>query len=327
MAANKLNQKTYFELTEHNKIQLLIFFAITAILTVIIFYYSLPFQLNVFKDFLLADVHTSGDALPYSFNNQDILRQPSQLFAWAVDFDPKSSSPSRFWYNPTLSVILICGLFSITISAIVTSLLPRKFGFMRQKIEREIANLLDKLSLQKYGYYGKEEQLEVMNEISKADLRELHEMSSESIMSLEDLKILKKALLWLQAPLYKKILNVNDGLKMYMRFYFTVQYSNTMLGLVYIGAAVLIITIGLRGIKFIPPTQPSYVLFALGLEFTLLLVFAITTIYQRQEDEQESDASSSSSGVGHTYQGLGKDYGTAKEIESLLRVFIKSKKN
>lgn len=327
MTKNGLNTKTYFELTEHNKIQLVVFFTITAILTIITFYFSLPFQLDIFRSFLLAEVHTSGDALPYSFNYQDFLRQPNYYFSWAVDFDAKSSSPYRFWYNPAQSVILICGLLSITISAVVTSFLPRQFGFMRQKIEREIANLIDKLSIHKYGYYGKEEQIEIMNEIVNADLRELHEMSSESIMSLEDLKTLRKALLWLQAPIYMKILKVNDGLKMYMRFYFTVQYANTMLGLVYIGAAVLIITIGLRGIKFIPPTQPSYVLFALGLEFTLLLVFAVTTIYQRQDDEHESEASSSAASSGNKYQGIGKDYGTAKEIENLLRVFIKSKKN
>ncbi len=327
MTKNSLNTKTYFELTEHNKIQLVIFFTITALLLLIILYYSIPFQLQFFQKFLFGEVHTSGDVLAYSFNNQDIMHQPNYLFAWAIDFDAKSSSPTRYWYNPALSVVLICGLISITLSAIITSLLPRKFGFMRQKIEREIANLLDKLSLNKYGYYGKDEQLEIMNEILKADLRELHEMSSESIMSLEDLKILRKALIWLQSPIYMKILKVNDGLKMYMRFYFTVQYANTMLGMVYIGAAVLIITIGLRGIKFIPPTQPSYVLFALGLEFSLLLVFAVTTIYQRQEDEQESDHQTSVQGNVQKYQSIGKDYGTAKEIENLLRVFIKSKKN
>lgn len=327
MAANKLNQKTYFELTEHNKVQLLIFGLIVVVLFLILVYSSLPFQLDFFEQFLLGEVHTSGDPLPYSFAAQDNFHQPNYLFAWAIDFDAKSSNPTRYWYNPALSIVLMCGLVAVALSAVITSLLPQSLGFMRQKIEREIANLLDKLSLHKYGYYGTDERNEIANEILKADLKELHEMSSESIMSLEDLKILKKALKWIQTPIYLKILTVNDGLKMYMRFYFTVQYANTMLGFVYIGAAVLIITIGLRGIKFIPPTQPSYILFALGLEFSLLLVFAVTTIYQRQEDEQESEPRSAASGLGSQYQGIGKDYGTAKEIENLLRVFIKSKKN
>lgn len=327
MAANKLNQKTYFELNEHNKVQLLIFGLIVLVFFLILVYLSLPFQLNFFQNFLLGEVHTSGDALPYSFAVQDNFKQPNYLFNWAIDFDAKSSNPTRYWYNPTLSIVLMCGLVSVAISAIVTSLLPQSIGFMKQKIERETANLLDKLSLHKYGYYGSDERNEIANDIINADLKDLHDMSSESIMSLEDLKVLKKALKWLQAPIYLKILRVNDGLKMYMRFYFTVQYANTMLGFVYIGAAVLIITIGFRGIKFIPPTQPSYILFALGLEFALLLVFAVTTIYQRQEDEHESEPRSTAQGVANTYQSIGKDYGTAKEIENLLRVFIKSKKN
>lgn len=324
-----LNQKTYFDLTEHNKMQVIVFAIITISLFVSALLFSLPMQRNFFEKFLLGEVHVTGDPLPYSFQTQDNFHQPSYLFAWAIDFDAKSSNPTRHWYNPTMSVSLVIGLLAVALTAIITSLLPQKFGFMRQKIERETLNLLDKISLHKYGYYGKEEQQEVANDLIKADLRDLHEMANESIMTLEDLKVIKKALEWIQAPFYKKLIKVNDGLKLYMRFYFTIQYGNMMLGLVYIGASFLIISIGLRGIKFIPPTQPSYILFALGLEFSLLLVFAITTIYQRQEDEHESDSGARAGGgsaFGTKHQNIGNDYGTAKEIEQLLRVFIKSKK-
>jgi hypothetical protein len=115
--------------------------------------------------------------------------------------------------------------------------------------------------------------------------------------------------------------HVNDGIRMYMRYYFTVQYSNAVLGFVYIGAAVLIIIIGLRGLKFIPPTEPSLVLFALGLEFSLLIVYAVTLMYARQEEEFVLEQSGSQSDV----LMLGKDFGSSKDIENLLRVFINKK--
>ena len=327
MTKRTLNQKTYFELAEHNSIQLLIFAVISCIGFLICVYFTLPFIKNFFEQFLLARVYDSGVALPYNFQLTNDLRQPNAFFSWAIDFDVKSPNPTRYWFNPILSIILIASLISISVSALVTAFLPQKVGFLRQKIEREIANLLDKLSLAKFGFYGKDEQREIADEILNSDLRDLHEMAGEYSLTYEDLKILRKALIWLNSSFIKRLLTVNDGVKVYMRFYFTAQYSNTILGFVYIGASFLIISIGLRGIKFIPPSQPSYILFALGLEFCILIIFAITTIYARQDEDSDNEQIHSTGGknaFGSNYQSIGNDYGTAKEIERLLKVFIKS---
>jgi hypothetical protein len=86
------------------------------------------------------------------------------------------------------------------------------------------------------------------------------------------------------------------------------------------GAAVLIIIIGLRGLKFIPPTQPSLVLFALGLEFSLLIIYAITLMYSKQDEEKEIEPIYAHSQNNY----LNTDFGSARDIERLLRVFIKS---
>lgn len=330
MTKKALNQKTYFELAEHSRVQLVIFGLIASIVFVASVYFTLPFIKNFFEEYLLAKVHDSGEPLSYNFQLLHDMRQPTYLFSWAIDFDLKSANPTRYWFNPLQSIVLIVSLLSVGVSALFTALLPQKFGLLRQKIERECANLLDKMSLAKFGFYGKEEQKEVAEEILNSDLRDIHEMASELSLTVEDLKILRKGLLWLNSSFFKRILFVNDGIKVYMRFYFTAQYSNTMLGFVYIGAAFLIITIGLRGIKFIPPSQPSLILFALGLEFCLLLVFAVTTIYARQEDDTDAEQINSHSGgsaFGSNYQNIGNDYGTAKEIERLLKVFIKSNKD
>jgi hypothetical protein len=63
------------------------------------------------------------------------------------------------------------------------------------------------------------------------------------------------------------------------------------------------------------------VLFALGLEFSLLIVYAVTLMYARQEDEFVLEQTNSKSDM----LMLGKDFGSSKDIENLLRVFINKK--
>ncbi|MCX6146794.1 MAG: hypothetical protein NTW25_06025 [Candidatus Kapabacteria bacterium] len=84
---------------------------------------------------------------------------------------------------------------------------------------------------------------------------------------------------------------------------------------------VLLFIIGLRGLKFIPSTEPSLVFFALGLEFTLLILFAFTVMYGREDDDSHIMLSNS---YNNDFHRLDSDLGDSKEIESLLRVFIKS---
>ena len=205
----------------------------------------------------------------------------------------------------------------------VTAVLPRQFGYIRQKIEREIAKSLDKIAMFKDGFHQDGQLEEVTAMIMKANVRDLHEYQKQWGMSYEDLRTIRKALDWKYGSVLYKIFKMPTGLNIYMRFYFTEKYSNTMLGLVYIGAAVLIIIIGLRGLKFIPSTQPSFVFFALGLEFSLLLTYALTLMFGREEEtEMNQPVHNSSSNV-----FLSNDFGNSKEVENLLRVFIKSKKN
>jgi hypothetical protein len=195
---------------------------------------------------------------------------------------------------------------------------------MRHKIDREIANLLEKLAIAQYGYNDSSNMANMAEDIINASAQELRDMVDELGISMDNLEVLRRGLLWQNSTLISKFLHINDALKVYMRFYFTVKYSNHVLGFVYIGAAVLIIIIGLRGLKFIPPTQPSLVLFALGLEFSFLVIYAITTMYTKEDEDGNSNIKTDS---GHGSSQLGSDFGSSKEIEKLLRVFIKSKKS
>jgi len=249
----------------------------------------------------------------------------SYLFSWAVDINKDTPEEIRYWFNPVLSLIFLLTILSVGLSSIITAVIPRKIGFIRQKIDREIANFISKIAYIKYGTESEHDYQDIINEIKNADLKDLHYFVEDWKMPLDDILALQRALLWRDYNFLKRLIHVNDGVQMYMRFYFTVKYNNSVLGFVYMGAAILIIIIGLRGLKFIPPTQPSLVLFALGLEFTLLVTYAITLMYTKQDEEKEMELKSA--GVNADSLLLSNEFGSSKDIEKLLRVFIKSKKH
>ncbi len=99
---------------------------------------------------------------------------------------------------------------------------------------------------------------------------------------LKEIEDTKNGLLWRRN--HSLILK---GLRLYMSHHFTEKYSNNVTGLAYGGAAVLIVTVGIRGLKFIPPTKPSIILFATFLEFSMLSLLAFTLIYTEEEERMD----------------------------------------
>jgi hypothetical protein len=77
------------------------------------------------------------------------------------------------------------------------------------------------------------------------------------------------------------------GLRLYMSHHFTEKYSNMVTGAAYGGAAILIIGVGIRGLKFIPANQPSAILFVITLEFSMLMLLAITLAYTEEEERMD----------------------------------------
>lgn len=77
------------------------------------------------------------------------------------------------------------------------------------------------------------------------------------------------------------------GLRLYMSHHFTEKYANMVTGFAYGGAAFLIVAVGIRGLKFIPATRPSFILLAIILEFTLLALMAFTLIYTEEEERMD----------------------------------------
>ena len=85
----------------------------------------------------------------------------------------------------------------------------------------------------------------------------------------------------------KRKFMVGKGLRLYMAHHFSHKYANNVTGAAYAGAAVLIIAVGIRGLKFIPAVRPSFILGAIFLEFTLLSLMAVTLFYTEEEERMD----------------------------------------
>lgn len=108
----------------------------------------------------------------------------------------------------------------------------------------------------------------------------IREHFSEFVES--EIEDIKEALLW-----RRNHFKIFSALQLYMAHHFTEKYSNNVTGFAYGGAAILIIAVGIRGLKFIPSTRPSLILFAILLEFSLLALLAVTLFYTEEEERMD----------------------------------------
>ncbi len=99
---------------------------------------------------------------------------------------------------------------------------------------------------------------------------------------LKEIEDTKDGLLW-----RRNHFQIMKGLRLYMAHHFTEKYANNVTGLAYGGAAFLIVAVGIRGLKFIPPQRPSFILLAIFLEFTMLSMLAVTLMYTEEEERMD----------------------------------------
>ena len=308
----------YFVLAEATTLQKVIL-TLSIIAGVVLFYLIVIPSIKYFVvSTLNGTVHNnSNEFVQYSLDNAKIQRQTSSLFVWAVDLYIGTPTAARFWFQPLFAMSMIAILFGVVIGVYITTILPRPLGYIKQKIEREIINTLDKIYYKKYFVHlDRFSQNELTRDIKNADLRGLHKISAEYDTSVDDLSILKNAIQWMDSPIFYQSIHFLKGIKIYMRNHFTDKYSNTILGFVYFGAAFLIVIIGLRGLKFIPISEPSLIFFSLGLEFSILITYASTLFFSRPEYIEENPK-----------QQVGTQSATNDpNLERLLQTFIKWKK-
>lgn len=240
-----------------------------------------------FSGFLRSEVISDGTIVTYQVaeNRATELVTTGPMTTWALA-DPRLAESSRphaeYIFKPIIALAPLVFVGGTILAALITVLLPK--GLLRQKIDREILLALDRLAVQQFGEHSNQEVQSLAREIASADTRRLHDLADRFKIGYSELELMQRALLWKNSSGASRLLRMHDAVKFYMREYFTDRYSNVILGLVYMGAAVLIIVIGIRGLKFLPATDPSFVLSALGLEFMLLITYATILMYGRTEE-------------------------------------------
>lgn len=308
----------YFVLAEATLLQKIIL-TIVVIAGIVLFYAIVIPGIKYFVvSTLNGAVHCeSNELVPYSLEKTKIERRTDPLLVWAVDLYLNTPTAARFWFQPIFSMSMIAILFGLIVGVYITTFLPLPLGYFKQKIEREIINSLDKIHFKKYFTHIDEyTRHELMREIENADLRGLHRLSSEYDVLVDELIILQDAIQWRNSTILYQAIHFLKGIKIYLRNHFTDKYSNTILGFVYFGAAILIVIIGLRGLKFIPVSEPSLIFFSLGLEFSILITYASTLFFAKPENIEEQPKPS----IEPAFSA------SDPNTERLLRAFIKWKK-
>ena len=320
----KSTRTTAVDLHEHTAGQITVF-AVLALASMCALYVfvAAPALESFFASFLRMDAVQDGSKVVYALGESRSDTVSTGFTTWGLVDDEVVAKQSIITANPEdvtfqatyvfrpfqalLPLVVVGG---IVLAAIITVVFPT--GFVRQKIEREILTTLDRIAVTRYGEHTNEEIRRLRKDISTADLRKLHDLADTYGMPYSDLELLQGALRWGESNGFQRVMRTHDAMKFYMREYFTDRYSNTILGLVYIGAAVLIIVIGIRGLKFLPATDPSIVLGALGLEFMLLVTYAVVLMYGRSDEQQRTTSERVSQ----------SDTGVDAETEQLLRAFL-----
>jgi len=321
------NRSKTFELHEHTPVQIVTFTALAFACTAALFLFvAVPLMDGFFESFLRNATVRDGSTVSYHIAQErpDDTVTTGLMSTWGLVDErmlgkprgPNSPLPADYIFRPLLAFTPLVVVGGFVLAALLTCFFPG--GYVRQKIQREIQTMLDHLSVAQYGEHTPEEIRQLTRDIASADLRRLHDLADVYHVQYEDLELLQGAIHWRDAKGLSQWTKTHDAIKFYMREYFTERYSNTVLGLVYMGAAVLIIVIGIRGLKFLPSTDPSIVLGALGLEFMLLITYAVVMIYGKPEDSSQTMSASGGHSIGGGDQGLLLD----GESEQILRAFL-----
>lgn len=321
------------ELSEHTPAQMMVFVVLSVLCAVMLFtMVAVPTVESFFTTFLRSEVVRDGSSVNYriSENRDDEVVVTSRYTRWAL-VDPgttrdvaqsalkleSAGTPrlrqAEYVFSPIVAFAPLVIVGGIVLAALLTTMVGGAAGLVRQKLEREILTALDRIAMAQYGEHTSAEIAALAREIIEANLRTLHDLADRYAMPFSQLELLRNAIRWRDANGAVRLWRTHDAVKFYMREYFTNRYSNAILGLVYMGAAVLIIVIGIRGLKFLPATDPSVVLGALGLEFMLLITYAVVLMYGRTDEDTSEHVRESA--ASHTAQ-------LDSDTEHLLRAFL-----
>ncbi|HWF44826.1 MAG TPA: hypothetical protein VG537_09305 [Candidatus Kapabacteria bacterium] len=197
---------------------------------------------------------------------------------FGIDSDVRFGE-AQFFVNPVLSFLPFDILFGFAIATVIGFVI--RLPFFRDRVHHTVLDIKKRLMLQ----------LSASTEEVESILRNDPENNARLLARRDDINLDSvqaeiNAINSAQAYLAGKG-SWTSGMNTYMRFHFTEEYSNRVTGLAYGGAAFLIFVVGIRGLKFIPATKPSFILFALGIEFSMLVLLATTMIFTEEEERTD----------------------------------------
>ena len=197
---------------------------------------------------------------------------------YAIDANVRFGE-AQFIINPILSFLPFDLLFGFAVAVVIGFIV--RLPFFRDRVYHTVIDLKKRLMLQ----------LSASMEEVESILRNDPENNARLLARREDINL---------DSVHAEIGAVNasqaylagkgswiSGMAAYMRFHFTEEYSNVVTGMAYGGAAFLIFVVGIRGLKFIPATKPSFILFALGIEFSMLVLLATTMVFTMEEERTD----------------------------------------
>ncbi len=189
-------------------------------------------------------------------------------FGWLADV---RYGDAQFIVNAVLSFLAFDILFGFMIAVAVAFAI--RLPFFRDRVYHTVIDLKKRLQLQLSA--SADEVDSILRNDPENNARLLARRDDINLDSVEnEISAINAA----QAYLSGKG-SWRGGMSTYMRFHFTEEYTNVVTGMAYGGAAFLIFVVGVRGLKFIPANKPSFVIFALGVEFTMLVLLAVTMIF------------------------------------------------
>lgn len=197
-------------------------------------------------------------------------------FGWLADV---RFGDAQFIVNAFLSFLAFDLLFGFIIAVVIGFVI--RLPFFKERVYHTVVDLKKRLQLQLSASADEVDSILRNDPENNARL-----LARRDDINLDSVQAEINAINNAQAYLTGKGSWV-AGMSTYMRFHFTEEYSNTVTGMAYGGAAFLIFVVGVRGLKFIPANKPSFVLFALGVEFTMLCMLAATMIFTVEEERTD----------------------------------------
>lgn len=311
-----MKKKSFIELQQHNSIQYILFVLLTLGVSLVSMVFLIRLSDIVFQ-FVFSGATFTTNASSSVFYPEWQIQLP--IINPADIEEPPSLKV--YFVEPVLiylPFVLVVGFIG---ASLITMILPMNIGLLRQKIHRVIVNTLDTISIEKIGVHDDSTENEIAEEIMESDYRSLNDLARKYGRTFDDMLLLHNVLIWYQATFFSRIFRSFQALRFYLKEHFSVKYSSTMLGLIYMGAAILIIVIGLRGLQFIPAIRPTIILSSLLLEFVLLFFYAIFLMFSKSEEDPAKNPDETIVEL-ETSESLKRQ----KEIEVLYKAFSAKKK-